>query len=136
MSTNQPQIIRTWVLVADPEMARLFLSYPGQQGWFELRAFGHPKARARGPRLQDSAAASPPVEDRTSEAFAGELAEHLERGLESQQYERLILVAPPTFLKQLRSLLSGPVQEKVVEEVDRNLASLQTDELEEQISEH
>ncbi|MDQ3262725.1 MAG: host attachment protein [Myxococcota bacterium] len=117
MGTNDESIIRTWILVADSAEARVFLSYPGQQGWFELKTFRHPQGRA-------------------AEDFAHQLAGYLEESLEKNQFERLILVSPPEFLGLLRAGLSKPVQDRVVDSMNKDLVSLPMDELEDRISEH
>lgn len=139
MGTNDEQIMRTWILVADSAEARLFLSYPGQQGWFELRTFQHPQSRAKGTELYDS----PPAMERgllpkdyAAQDFALELAKYLDLELSKNNYERLILVAPPKFLGMLRENLSKQVQQRVVDEVNKDLVSLRKDELEERLEQH
>ncbi len=117
MGTNDESIIRTWILVADSTAARVFLSYPGQQGWFELKSFRPPQRRS-------------------AEDFAQQLAGALEESLEQKQFERLILVSPPDFLGLLRAGLSKPVQDRVVDPTKQDLASLPNDEFEERINEH
>lgn len=117
MGTNDESIIRTWILVADSAEARVFLSYPGQQGWFELKTFRQPLRRS-------------------GEDLAQQLATYLEESLEQHQFERLILVSPPDFLGLLRARLSKPVQDRVVDAMSKDQLSLPTDEFEERINEH
>lgn len=139
MGTNDEQIMRTWILVADSAEARLFLSYPGQQGWFELKTFRHPQSRAKGPELLDS----PPAMERgllpkdyAAQDFALELATYLDLELAKNAYEQLILVAPPKFLGMLRENLSKQVDAKIVDSVNKDLVALRQDELEERLEQH
>lgn len=139
MGTNDEKIIRTWILVADSAEARLFLSYPGQQGWFELKTFKHPQSRAKGPELYDSPLAMEEgklPKDLAAEDFAHELGNYLDLSLSQNQYERLIIVAPPQFLGLLRGELSKQVQTHLVETLNKDLVALPKDELEDRVSEH
>lgn len=110
-------IIRTWILVADPRAARLFLSYPGQTGWFEQHALRWP-------------AGEPEAE------FVQELADYLDVHLERGRFERLVLVAPPAFLEQLRAALTSAVKRRVVETVQEDLVHLSSRELARQVDLH
>lgn len=53
--------------------------------------------------------------------FAHRLADMLARGLEQHTYDRLIIVAPPGALGDLRAAISGHVRAKVVGEVAHDL---------------
>jgi protein required for attachment to host cells len=136
MVTDDEKIIRTWVLVADSAQARLFLSYPGQEHWFELRTFNHPQSRAKSTELYT---AMPPMEEgtlpkeREAEVFARQLCEYLDLNFSRANYERLILVAPPEFLGLLRSNMSKQVQRVVGESVTKDLVAMRKEELEARI---
>lgn len=54
--------------------------------------------------------------------LAKELAHALEEGSRTGQYERLILVAPPRFLGELRDLLSPRVEARIVASIHHDLA--------------
>lgn len=139
MATSDGQIMRTWILVADSGGARLFLSYPGQPGWFELKTFQHPQGRAKGPDLLES----PPAmesgqlpKDLAAQDFARHLAKHLELELSKNAYEQLILVSPPKFLGLLRENLSREVEGKIIDSVNKDLMALRQDELQERLEQH
>lgn len=139
MATNDEQIMRTWILVADSAHARLFLSYPGQPGWFELRTFEHPAGRAKGPELLDSPPAMEPgklPKDFAAEVFARELAKYLDLESAKNSFERLVLVAPPKFLGMLRENLSKQADAKLAEAVNKDLVGLRKQELEERLEHH
>lgn len=107
-------IIRTWILVADAREARLFLSYPGQLGWFELHAFRWPA-------------------DAPAQEFAVELAEYLDVHLGRGRYERLVLVAPPAFLQLVQRALAPAVVSRVAETLPEDLVHLSPRQLSRQV---
>jgi protein required for attachment to host cells len=53
--------------------------------------------------------------------FARELAERLEEAVHAHRFERLVLVAAPKTLGDLRELLPDPVKSRVVAEIDKDL---------------
>jgi protein required for attachment to host cells len=66
-----------------------------------------------------------------------ELAHEIGRVLDSERkkgaYDRLIIVAPPQFLGDLRAAMSKPVQELIVAEVNKDLSKLAPHQLKEQL---
>lgn len=67
---------------------------------------------------------------RSEAAFAGEIADRLEERRRSGNLERLILVAPPKMLGDLRNHLPPQLSEKIVEEIDKDFVNLPTDQIE------
>lgn len=61
--------------------------------------------------------------------FASELATALEKRLSDKSYDRLILVAPPEMLGDLRSALPEPVRAVIYAELDKDLTKTPTSEL-------
>ncbi len=61
--------------------------------------------------------------------FLQSLAERLEKEALADAYDRLILVAPPRALGDLRPFLSKPVKNRVHEEIAKNLTQLPNDRL-------
>ena len=57
-------------------------------------------------------------------AFARELAERLEEAAHGHRFDRLVLVAAPKTLGDLRELLPDPVKTKVVAEIDKDLTGV------------
>jgi protein required for attachment to host cells len=66
--------------------------------------------------------------------FADRLADILAEGLAQHSYDRLIIVASPVTLGDLRSAISGDVQAKVVGEVAQDLTKLPNGEVAEHIN--
>lgn len=129
--------MKTWILIADQARARLFEACAADGGMHELAGLAHPEGRQkphetgdeRKTRVQESAnaarhAAEPHTDPRDKVAleFAHGLAQLLESGRVEHDYERLILVAPPRFLGQLRASLGEQVARRVVASVDKNIA--------------
>jgi protein required for attachment to host cells len=56
--------------------------------------------------------------------FAHQLADMLARGLEQNSYDRLIIVAPPVTLGDLRAAISDRVRAKVAGEVAHDLTKI------------
>jgi protein required for attachment to host cells len=54
-------------------------------------------------------------------AFAQQIADQLERARQHDEFDRLVVVAPPAFLGLLRKALPESVRESVAAEVDKNL---------------
>lgn len=132
MATNVEKLIRTWILVADGAQARIFLTYPGEPRWLELHDFKNPKSRMRGVQLLES----PPdmdngvlPRDREEVGFAHRLAKFLDVSLGRNTYDRLIVVAPPRFLGELRRELTKQVERRIVDCLTEDLVHLSPREL-------
>lgn len=67
--------------------------------------------------------------------FAKRLADRLDEGRTSGEVERLVLVAPPRFLGQLRASMSGPAADLVALTIDKELTTLPADKLESHLPE-
>jgi protein required for attachment to host cells len=62
-------------------------------------------------------------------AFAGRIASLIEERLAENAFDRLVLVAPPVTLGDLRSALSKSVKERVSAELDNDLTNTPIEEL-------
>jgi protein required for attachment to host cells len=69
------------------------------------------------------------AKDHEAESFAKEIAERLETGRTSGQFQKLVLMAPPAFLGMLREQLGGEVRKLVVEEIAKDLVTHSIDEV-------
>ena len=130
---------KIWVLVADSGRARLFQA-EGTIGALQERTdLVMPTSRLqeqelvsdRPGRAFDSVgegrhAMEPPTPAKEVESgrFAAELATLLESERQRGAYKRLVLVAPPAFLGQLRGALSDSVKTLVSAELDKHLVQL------------
>jgi protein required for attachment to host cells len=123
-----------WALIADGRRARFLEHEPPFGTWRERSDDAIeaeiPPSRELGAdrpgRAQESAAAMrhaiEPKTDPHREAkrlFARQLAERLEAA--AGKYERLLLVAPPTFLGDLRGELGGVARQRLRGTVDKDL---------------
>jgi protein required for attachment to host cells len=63
------------------------------------------------------------------QALAGDLADELTRACDEGALEHLVLVAPPQMLGDLRGSLDARVRDKVIGELDKDLAKLSIQEL-------
>ena len=121
----------TWVLVADAKGARIF-SFLEKNGEWSLRdtlegdGSGHPdqtsdfgpKASAHKGALHGHGESNP--KETRERRFAHTLAHVLERGHGTKAFTRLMLVAPPKLLGDLRENLSRGLQGAVVAEVHKD----------------
>ncbi len=132
-----PKKIVTWVLVADRAEARVFANDGPGRGL--KRAKGHefsaphPPARElvsdrEGRRNSGGArhAMTPRTEPErhAAQEFARTLTRFLEDHAMNKSYQRLVLVAPPRMLGDLRAELPGHAKAAVIGAVDKDLVHL------------
>jgi protein required for attachment to host cells len=139
---------RTWILVADGARARILQS----EGWGsgltpvpgQTRHNSNPPTREQGTerpgRVQESAnsarhAMAPRVDWHRYEKhlFATELAAVLNRAGQDKAFDRLVIVAPPGTLGDLRAKLDKNTRRRVTAELDKDLTNETLDELEAQL---
>jgi len=132
------------VLVADGARARLFANEGGGKGlrpaldqeFIGTRLPSRDIATDRPGRTFDSAgqgrhAMEPPTDPHRHEkqVFAREVATVLEDARKKNAFNRLVLVAPPEALGDLRSELSDELQRMVTGELNKNLTKVPVYEL-------
>jgi protein required for attachment to host cells len=133
-----------WVLVADAARARLFQVEPPEQTLApalaqELIGSNLPSREIvsdRPGRTFDSGgqgrhAKEPPTDParHAQEQFAREVVRLLDEKRESRAFERLIVVAPPQFLGDLRAMMPQRLREAVSAEIAKDLSKLPPHEL-------
>jgi protein required for attachment to host cells len=131
----------TWVLIADGAKARVLVqekNFEQLKPAFEQEEFTGTRAQSkdiasdRPGRSFDSSglggrhAMEPPTDPQryAKYEFARELAEHLEEAVHAHRFNRLVLVAAPKTLGDLRELLPDPVKARVVAEIDKDLTGV------------
>ncbi len=62
-------------------------------------------------------------------SFAHEIADWLDEPARSNDFDRLVLIAAPQTLGELRKILSKPVQMRIVTEVDKDLTKMSDKDL-------
>lgn len=131
-----------WVLVAESARARLF-RLQGQT-LEELEDFTNPRSRTRsrdinadkGGRSFDSAGQGRHAMEKSKDPhrvevreFAQRLTDRLERGRAAGEFGRLILIAPPLFLGELRHCLGKALQALVRLSISKNLVQAAPEEI-------
>jgi len=139
-------MMKTWILVAHEAGARIFANHGPGKGLTLVESIEHPEGRARDRDLKSdrpgrsfrkdsgdprraSMGQSEGPHDRAVSDFARGLAEKLKHARVQNQFEGLVLVAPPRFLGLLRSSLDGPTSRLVVGSVHKDLATSKEAEL-------
>jgi protein required for attachment to host cells len=139
-----------WVLVADSARARLFQT-AGPRGPLQERTdLVMPQSRLQEQDLvsdrpgrsfdrmgEGRHAMEPrtPAKEVESDRFAARIAALLESERQKSAYARLVLVAPPAFLGQLRDALSEQVRTLVFTELDKDLVQHGADDIREHLPE-
>jgi protein required for attachment to host cells len=129
----------TWILIADASLAHVLASKGKEsdlQRVEEIQLDGTPLpdrdlAADRPGRAFDRAGdGRHRMEPRThpreveQERFAREILGALEQADHLQRFDRLVLVAPPTFMGRLRSILPQSLSNKVVGELTKDLTKV------------
>ena len=142
MSKKSP----TWVLIADAGSARIYGASQSEDGprYIQLFNFDNEEGRKRsrdlgsdrlGRSMESVGGARHAEEQRTDphwhakQVFAQRLAEHLARNAQAQEFERLVLIAAPQMLGDLRDALGPGAKAKVVREVAKDLMKMPTAKL-------
>lgn len=111
---------QTWILIGDGSHARLFQSDDAAHPWRLVRSLDREHSREK---------TSESHEDGGEHGFARHLVTELETGRQAGSFRRLVLVAPPKFLGQLRGELSAPLSACVVNSVDADYTKMAAAEL-------
>ena len=134
-----------WILVADASRARIFGSDLLLEEFEELGAYVHAASRLHGQNLvtdrpgRSRSHGHEILDDHTnrkvheSDVFARELAVELATGERERRFERLVVVAPPKLLGQLRSHLSRAVEQRIVASIHKDLTRVKRHEMPEAI---
>ncbi len=113
---------QTWILVGDGSHARLFHADPALPAWQLV----HTHRREHSHEKTDRADTH---EDRGEHDFARKLAAELETGRQAGSFDRVVLVAPPKFLGQLRGELTAPLTALVASSVEHDYTHMTDGEL-------
>jgi protein required for attachment to host cells len=140
---------RTWILVADGARARLIEQDPEERRQLKAtaeREFSGTTAQSREiasdrpgrtfDRAGEGRHAMEPSTDPLRHAkleFARDLAEHLTQAVNRHAFDRLIVIAAPRTLGDLRNLLPDAVRARVVAEIDKDLTWMSLPDLEKHI---
>ncbi|MGQ7246380.1 host attachment protein [Halomonas sp. V046] len=130
----------TYIVVADAARARMFTRVGHKLS--EIESLVHAEGRMhegdlvtdKGGDVHESTATSSRsagnenvATNHHEEIFAREVADRLYRARTENSLEKLILVAPPRFLGQLRDKLDGPTAKLVIHSLSKDLTKANTD---------
>lgn len=133
-----------WVVVADSSRGKIFVQERPGEPLVEAEDMVHPGARLRGVELASDRSGRhsgafgqgshmfdvrTEAKEHEAESFAREIAEHLETGRTGGRFQKLVLMAPPAFLGDLRGRLSDEVRKLVVGEVGKDLVTHTAEEV-------
>jgi len=141
----------TWILISDVARAKLFRAERANAPWSLVEEFEHPEGHqpsreispssapgriqkspgGRGPRTSMEPHTTP--KDVEAGRFAHHLVDRLEQAALKNEFEKLVLVAPPRFLGQLNAVLGRHTASRLQTTVDKDLAMLSDHELRERL---
>jgi len=135
---NGVVIPRLWIIVADREKAHIYRKTPlGIERIADVKK-GHPKSHRE---EAGSCGTIPHGYDVRSEkrhhadsAFIQRLAEWLDQATKENVFDRLVLVAAPHTLGDIRTALSKDVHARIATEVDKDFIKLPDKEIEDNLS--
>jgi protein required for attachment to host cells len=126
----------TWILVAHRSGARLFENAGPGKGLKLVEAILHPEGRLKNGEIDSDkpgrafdkvgggrhsmSTEQEPIQ-RIAQIFAKQLGEKLEKGRAQNRYSKLVLVAEPRFLGELRAALDAPTAALVSATLDKDL---------------
>jgi protein required for attachment to host cells len=135
---------RTWILIADGGRARILESVGRGKGLHMITGSdtrqnnppSHEQGRDQPARVHESVGHTRhAIEHRhdphraLETLFASELGVMLNNYATSNSYDRLVLVAPPAMLGDLRRTIPPQVRDKIVAEVDKDLTKVPNNEV-------
>jgi protein required for attachment to host cells len=133
-----------WVIVADSSQARIFSAENSQADLIEIETLLHPEGRLHdrdmesdlpgktsGPQGAGGHAYSDEHSPKEQEEinFATRVAHHLSDELNQNKYDRLFMVAAPSFLGDLRNALSSRVEKHIAFSLGKNIVKLSPEEI-------
>lgn len=110
----------TWVVVAEPHRAVIYGVPRGMARLREIRALGDSRP--------DGDHETPP-----GPGFATELIVYVEEARREGRFDRLILVAEPAYLAELRANLSTTLRDALIAEIGKNLIGAGREKLQEEV---
>jgi protein required for attachment to host cells len=128
----------TWILVADGARARIYQNQgPGlgltETRFLEMVGMHEPtrsiNADREGRMGQGAMVHSADPHREQKRVFARDIAEFLESQAQANAFDRLVLVAPPKALGDLREKLNGTASTKIVGEMAKDLTHVEMREL-------
>ena len=139
------KIPRTWVMIVDQHIARLFERHTGE---LEPIGIAHPDPeedtgldnKSVGRVLSSSSRSihhkyEPHMNESRQQrlSFAHQISDWLDQAVRENAFDRLILAATPKILGDLRKVISPPVRKRVFAEINKDLTKLNIRSLQEEL---
>lgn len=141
--------MRTWIVVCDASRARFFMTRGNTEEWVKFEEFEHPASRLHASELvtdrpgrvmqsqgHDKRAGYQPrtdPKDVEEIRFAHYIANWLDGAHAQNAFERLVIVAPPAFLGQLRQEMGDRLKKSIYATLDKDYTHLDEHELTERV---
>lgn len=133
----------TWILVAHRAGARIFESSGPGQGLRLLEDIPHPEGRLKSGEInadrpgrtfdsfhrRHGVSQEHSADDQVTFMFAKHLGDMLDKGRTQNRYSRLVLVAEPHLLGELRATLTSPTAALVSATLDKDLVNVENRDL-------
>lgn len=129
----------TWILVAHRSGARFFENPGPGKGLIHVETIEHPEGRLKNGDINSdkpgrafdrmgggrhSMSTEQQPTERVAQQFAKHLGEKLVRGRTENRFSKLVLVAEPRFLGELRSALDSPTTALISATLDKDLGGV------------
>ncbi len=131
----------TYIVVADSHSARIFVRVNKQSSLelvhhlaadLDLKEHKKPgKTYSQGGTLRHGVEPHTDPKEVEQQHFASEVVDFIDNALKQNEFENLILIAPPKMLGVLNNNLSDQLSKRVVQKIDKNITEMTTNELEE-----
>ncbi len=142
---NHHNVPRLWIVVADKRIARIFRK---TNSHLELIGEALPTHQHRAKGMPDNSMGrvtslhgshhhklTPHIEPGRSDAihFAQDLSSRLGEAVQRDSFDRLVLIATPRTLGDIRPQLHKSVQDRIIAEVNKDLTKMNERQLEEEL---
>jgi protein required for attachment to host cells len=138
---------RTWVVVCDASVARLFQAEPEPRDWHLLDELTHRESRLKGRDLQSEPRGGIQQNDGSyrnameplslkkveEDRFAKQIISVLGEGAAANAFEEFVLVAPPEFLGVLKKNLTPALSKRLKGTLNKDYSHLKPAELAEHL---
>jgi protein required for attachment to host cells len=133
-----------WILVADSARARVFTVDKDKRDLKEIEEFQHPESQAQERELitdrpgrafdshgpgRHAMGQSVSPKEHEAQKFCKKVAEEIEAARVQERFNRLVLVSDPSFLGELRKMMSSSTSRMVTGELVKNLVHLKPREI-------
>lgn len=134
----------TWILVANASLAKLYENMGPNKGLKLVKELIHPESRLKNADLvtdrpggSNGLGATQPQtlpKDHEAKTFAQELAQELYIGRTKNAFERAIVIAPPSFMGMLNTVLDHPTAQLITDRFEKDYTKSPVPQLRERLS--